>query len=568
MKTLLLTIAALAAAAGLIIALTLAPARVALPAPSDGTIRGILHVHTNRSDGRGTPEEIAAIAARAGLAFLAFTDHGDATRAPDPPVYRSGVLCLDGVEISTTGGHYVALNLPRAPYPLGGEARDVVDDVRRLGGFGIVAHPDSPKPELRWQDWAAPFDAVELVNPDTSWRVRLQAPGWRPALGLFAALLDYPVRPAETLASLLQHPSETLGRWDEVTRRRRVVGLSGADAHARLAPRYADPGNNRWSVPLPSYEASFQMLSVHVRPDRALSGDAAADAALILRALGAGHAYTAIDGFASPPSFEFTATNEHGTVHEGDELGVGGPVTLRVRSNAPAGFTTIISDGARVFSGDHHEPDFTSPAPAAPAVYWTEILASGRSPQLPWILSNPIYVRGAAAATRAPGRPAVTRSEALFNGRDAEGWHLEHDRVSLAALDVAPTVEGAELRLRYALAGEADLRPYVALYCDMRSGLLPYDRVVFTVRAEHPMRISVQLRVKGAVGERWQRSVYVDAFDQERTVAFDELTPVGVTPTRLPPFAAVGNVMFVVDNTNTKPGSSGRLWIKKASLQR
>ena len=33
-------------------------------------------------------------------------------------------------------------------------------------GFGIVAHPDSPKRELSWREWAAPFDAIELVNPD------------------------------------------------------------------------------------------------------------------------------------------------------------------------------------------------------------------------------------------------------------------------------------------------------------------------------------------------------------------------------------------------------------------
>src|SRR5206468_3693727 len=83
--------------------------------------------------------EIAAAAARAGLKFLVFTDHGDATRPPDRPVYRSGVLCLDAVEISTTGGHYIGIDLPAAPYPLGGDARDVVEDVKRLGGFGVAA---------------------------------------------------------------------------------------------------------------------------------------------------------------------------------------------------------------------------------------------------------------------------------------------------------------------------------------------------------------------------------------------------------------------------------------------
>jgi PHP domain-containing protein len=181
--------AALAAAIAVSIVLTLPPARVPLAAGDDGTIPGILHVHTNRSDGLGTPEQVAAAAARAGLKFVVFTDHGDATRTPDPPAYRSGVLCLDGVEISTSDGHYAVFDMPAAPYPLAGESRDVVDDVRRLGGFGIVAHPDSPKSELAWTDWATPFDAIELLNPDTSWRRLAANPGWTPRRRLFAALL-------------------------------------------------------------------------------------------------------------------------------------------------------------------------------------------------------------------------------------------------------------------------------------------------------------------------------------------------------------------------------------------
>ena len=75
-------------------------------------VRGAIHVHTSRSDGTGTVDEVAAAAARAGLAFVVFTDHGDATREPDAPRYRSGVLCIDAVEISTRDGHLIALGLP------------------------------------------------------------------------------------------------------------------------------------------------------------------------------------------------------------------------------------------------------------------------------------------------------------------------------------------------------------------------------------------------------------------------------------------------------------------------
>ncbi|MFI5178890.1 MAG: CehA/McbA family metallohydrolase [Vicinamibacterales bacterium] len=550
-------------------AVSLPPPRLTLAPPGDATVAGILHVHTNRSDGLSGPDEVAAAAARAGLRFLVFTDHGDATRVPDPPTYRSGVLCLDGVEISTTGGHYIAIDMPAAPYPLGGEPRDVVEDVRRLRGFGIVAHPDSPKPQLRWRDWGLPFDGVELLNPDTSWRVLAAQPGWSAARRLFAAFLDYPFRAPEVMSSLIQ-PTAVLDRWAAVAERRRIVAIAGADAHAKLAPRNADPGDSRFALPLPGYEASFRVLSVHVRPDRPLGGDAAADAAILMRALRNGHLYTAVDGVASPPSFEFTATNDHGTVHEGDELGAGGPVRLRVQSNAPPGFTTIVHEGTATIATAGDTQDLTVHASERPAAYWAEIRSTGREPALTWIRSNPVYVRSPDEPVRAPARPAPATSRPMFDGRSAEGWHVESDPTSLAAVDVGSATTGAELRFRFGLAGGTPIAQVAALVIDTPSGLASSDRLAVTIRAERPMRISVQLRAAaiGRPGEdRWQRSIYIDSAAQDRTIAWSEMTPVGATE-RGPALAEVRSILFAVDLTNTKAGASGRVWIKSAQLQR
>ena len=84
------------------------------------------------------------------------------------------------------------------------------------------------------------------------------------------------------------------------------------------------------------------------------------------------------------------------------------------------------------------------------------------------------------------------------------------------------------------------------------------------------MRLSVQLRAPSAdaAGERWQRSVYVEATNRERRVYFDDLTPTGATDSRKPPLEQVRSILFVIDTTNTRPGSSGRVWIKTAALER
>jgi hypothetical protein len=582
-KKLLLVTAALLAAVAVLVGVTLPRRRLALAAPTDGTIPGVVHIHTHRSDGLSPPDEIAAAAARAGLRFVVFTDHGDATRRPDPPAYRSGVLCLDGVEISTTGGHYVALDMPASPYPLHGEPRDVVEDVHRLGGFGIVAHPDSPKPQLRWQEWTARFDGIELLNPDTSWRVWTQqaaasirspqsgAPGspWYARRRLASALLDYPFRPSETIAGLIQPSDQLTEQWATLAARRRVVTLAGIDAHARLDLR-DDPGDSRYALPLPGYEPSFRVMSVHVRPDRALSGNASDDAAIVMRAIRGGHSYTAIDGIATPPSFEFTATNEHGTVNEGDELGAGGPVRLRVRSNAPLSFTTKVWSGAAVLSGNHHEQDLTVTASSEPGVYWVEVLSTDRPNPVAWIRSNAIYVRGSEPPASPPARRPAVAGLPIFDGRSAAGWRVEHDARSLAAVEAAPIVGGAELRFRYGLAGGASVGQVAALVFDTPRGTTPHDRLTFAIRAEHPMRISVQLRggVGQAAGDRWHRTVYVDTAEQEQTVYFDDLTPVGETHTSTPAFESIRSLLFIVDATHTKLGDSGRVWIKRAALER
>lgn len=572
MKRLIVAAALLTGATLVFTLLTLPPRRMTLASFPDGTVPGVLHIHTTRSDGRGTPDEIAAVAARAGIRFIAFTDHGDATRTPDAPAYRSGVLCLDGVEISTTGGHYVALDMPASPYPLAGDPRDVVEDVRRLGGFGIAAHPDSPKPELRWSDWDAPVDAVEWINPDTSWRVHAVS-GWRSRFRLIEALFHYPIRPPETLASLLTGFEDAMAHWNALAERRSIVGVAGVDAHAKLELINADPGDNRFSIALPNYEAPLRMLSVRVMPDHPLSGDAAADAALVLRAIRAGHLYTAIDGIASPPSFEFTATNMRGTVQEGDELAIGGPVSLHVRSNAPPGFTTIVWRGTEMLKAEPRN-ELTIETGQEPAVYRAEVRTGDSKDPKTWLLGNAIYVR-APRRLQAPRSLPITLETALFDGKTDSGWHIETDPSSMAAVDMGPTLTGFELRYRYALADDLpDGNQWAALVWGTPIGHAPinvadFDRLTFTARAERPMRISVQFRTRqGGALRRWHRSVFLDTFDQEHTVVFKDLLPSAGTNPGKPLLDQISQILFVVDTTNTKPGAAGRFWIRSAAFQK
>jgi hypothetical protein len=561
------SLAALAAAVAITTLVSLPAARLDLPAVDDGTVAGSLHIHTNRSDGGGSPDEIAAAAARAGLKFIVFTDHGDATRQPDPPAYRSGVLCIDAVEISTAAGHYVALGMPAAPYPLGGEPRDVVEDVRRLGGFGIAAHPDSPKDGLRWGDWSARVDGIEILNPDTSWRAQVLEPGVRGKFELLTALGTYPLRPAETIADLLGEPSDLLDRWDMLTARRAVVGIAGVDAHAKLSPFDLDPGDNRYALPFPGYETVFRTLSVHVTPGRPLTGDASSDADALVSAIRAGHLYTAVDAIASPASFEFSASNG-ATAHEGEELPPSdGTMTLRVKSNAPASFQVTIWHGRRALA-TRREATFTVTAPSAPGAYRVEIRAADRAGDPLWLVSNPIYVRGRLPPDEDPEAASLPDAAQLFPA-EPFGWSVEHDPASKADLEVVPGKDGPEMRFTYALAPDAGVRPAVAIAAPPQS-IPPNSRLALRMRSEHPMRIAVQLRGGADPGreERWQRSVYVDDRERSVVVDFGDMMPVGATRSPRAPLDQTPSVVLMVDTTNAKAGASGQIWISRAAFQR
>ena len=127
-------------------------------------VRGAIHIHTRRSDGdgTGTVDEVAAAAAAAGLKFIILTDHGDATREVDAPQYRGGVLAIDAVEISTDGGHVVALGLARSPYPLAGEPRDVLDDVAPFPAERIRRLRKAERDEMAL--FGADFDRVDAQH--------------------------------------------------------------------------------------------------------------------------------------------------------------------------------------------------------------------------------------------------------------------------------------------------------------------------------------------------------------------------------------------------------------------
>jgi hypothetical protein len=492
-------------------------------------------------------------AARAGLQFVIVTDHGDATRAPDLPDYRNGVLYVDAVEISTGNGHLIALGLPKAPYPLGGEARDVIEDIHRLGGVAIAAHPGSPKPELRWTDWDSPLDGVEWLNADSEWR---DERFWT----LARALVTFPFRPSQALALLLDRPESVLRQWDALAQQRRVSAVAASDAHARVGVRsLGEPYDSAGSLHFPSYTSSFREFSIALS-DTTLTGNAETDARRVLDAIRGGHVYSTVDALGGPAAMRFAATSGPRTVSMGDALPVAGPVHFHVDAQAPPEATiTLLRNGTSVATARGSRLDHD--APEEPAVYRVEIGLPGAPgiPPVPWILSNPVYVGRGADTPANPPHAAPRTFMTLYDGGPARGWRIEKGDASDGAMDVIGALGGTQLLLRFAISGTAAESPYVAFVMPATATVAMYQRLVFTARADRPMRLSVQLRAPGGEGERWRRAVYVDSTPRTVDVAFSDFRSVGSASASPPDLSKVDSILFVVDTTNTKAGSNGQI---------
>ena len=176
-----------------------------------------MHVHTDRTRTAPARRTRSRPRRRApGCRSSIFTDHGDAIRAPDSPRYRSACSCIDAVEVSTTGGHVIALGSAAGAVSAAGRARRRARGPRSASAaMSIVAHPTSLK-----ATWSLAVDrsATAAVRRH---RVaeRRQRVARRAAAGAGAhpVHLLVPRRPRASRC-ILDRPASALALWDRATR--------------------------------------------------------------------------------------------------------------------------------------------------------------------------------------------------------------------------------------------------------------------------------------------------------------------------------------------------------------
>jgi hypothetical protein len=325
-------------------------------------LAGVIHVHTRYSDGSGTFEEVAAVANQQGLDFLVTTDHN--TLKPlheNKQGWYGQTLVLAGTEISTSAGHYLALNITQEIDRRRLSPQQIIDAVNAQGGLGFIAHPYGRK---RWKDWSlSGYTGIEIYNAahDALEESRLRMLLWAiaaPQDPFFLELLDRPYDPLTSFDVM-------------IARHGPLVGIGSADAHQQ-----------RWGgVRFAPYSVLFRLVRTHV-----LVPDAPITPSAIYDALRQGHAYASFELIDSARGFSWSAKEGDSVLGVmGDSLPFKNGLMLQAWLPAPANLT-LFKDGQVM--AYHTGTEWTIEADG-PGAYRLEASRHGK----PWVLSNPIYLK-------------------------------------------------------------------------------------------------------------------------------------------------------------------------------
>ncbi len=470
------------------------------------------------------------------------------------------MLVIDAVEISTTGGHLVVLGLESpAPYPLAGKPQDVIEDIHRLGGRAVLAHPDSPRDELAWRTGNAPYDGFEWMNADSEWRD--DAPG-----RLLGAALRGLVRGPEAVADLFSRSERAFSWWDarpEGGRSLRPFGVAALDAHARIGWDDEREEPRQWTfLAKPSYEQMFRTIAQAVELAAPPGGRAEEDARLVLAAITGGRSYSIVRAIAEPATLGFVAHAAGTTVPMGGTLPPG-PARFDVAvTEAPDASLRLLRNGRMIAEGHGTLAADLSAEPGQ--VFRVEATIGERS--FPWLVSNPIFVGSPDAGPGPRDRPEQSGvpPERLEPFASFADWRIEREPSSSASMSVDESA--MSLRWQFRLGPGRPAGQFAALSVPIASEH-GYESIEFEARASRPLRMWFQVRLPGASdAQRWGRSIYVDELPRHVVVRLEDLDPIGRTSTLRPVVARIRSLLFVIDTVNTAPGSAGEIVLSNVAL--
>lgn len=331
-------------------------------------VEGVYHLHTTHSDGTKSPDEIARLAASSSLDFIILTDHGRPNLASlASQGWKEDVLVLAGSELSVNRGHLVSLGFSSPVREFSQNAEQAAREVEARGGFSVIAHPFS---KVNWS-WGDTFEysGIEIIDTDTMFKRNFLV-----SLPYLPALV---FRPSFYLLQFLERPARTLRKWDELNIRHHVLGYFSADAHL-------------------FYSALLSGFHLHLLLDEPLSAEFEKARGQVFEALKEGRFFNAIEAAGAGRGFRFWAEGEKAKFAMGSSIRLQPEADLDLHIRAPFSSSVeilLIRDGRAISRFEERDITFSI---REPGTYRVEVYLMEWSPlseDIPWIVSNPIFIR-------------------------------------------------------------------------------------------------------------------------------------------------------------------------------
>ena len=356
--------------------------------PNFKEYKGIIHAHTSLGGhSTGSFEELITAANANDLDFVLMTEHVsdtfDSAAQTLNGVYGK-TLFVGGNELDTSDGDRFLL------IPGGGEAAKArmsgtnafLDAAHRENKLALVTYPE------RLKSWDAQFDGIEVFSLHTA------AKSMNPITALGDLIWTYPSYPELMLAKGWTRPDANLAKFDEIAARRPITLFAGTDAHSNIGFHlFGDDATNKpLGIKLDPYETMFRMARMHVLIEK----DKPMDRESLIEAIRAGRFFVGFDVIGDTAGFSFVAVGAgiaHPTYAMGEEA-VEPVSALKSPSWQPGWRFVAYKNGTAIL--DTIVVDEFSVEPQGPGTYRVEVYRNDLGPpfdKMPWIISNPIYVR-------------------------------------------------------------------------------------------------------------------------------------------------------------------------------
>jgi hypothetical protein len=340
-------------------------------------------------------------------------------------------------------------------------------------------------------------------------------------------------------------PTIALERWDEILKRRKVLGFYACNAHGG----FPITPESTWSIPVPSYGAAFSLVGLGIDRKYANEPDTA---------IRNGDFFSVLRGAGEPRLFDFHAELD-GVIHPAGSTLSGSPeIIVRVETEELEPRLVLKADGQIVESTKDGLIRFMADSPGT---YRAEVYLDDHpflSPNVPWIISNPIFVGMDFEDEE------LIEEEAPCEGVESiplDELHVEKDDESSASYVAAE--DGATLMYDLSQATPEKIDRWVALALRKPMDLSEYGGFYIDAESKDYMRYQVEIR---SGEESYYGSVKLYPNKQNRLVVpFSQFY--ATFRTREPiPLETIDSFFITVNTSNSQTGFSSSIKIKEAGF--